>query len=114
MYDVSDIVEGRAAPVAPVYRPLLWLGAQIGPLSAVVVLAALSMYLTPLTVLWKAGVAVFFTGLFFVVQFVNANVDEQWFTAMNGFRNRGVYLGSGTIEEFARDEKPSFFDRLLT
>lgn len=112
MYDVSDIQEGRAAPVAPVYRPLLWLGAQIGPLSAVVVMAALFMYLTPITVLWKAGVAVFFTGLFVVVQFVNANVDNQWFTVNNGFRNRGVYVGSGTIEEFERDEKPSFFDRL--
>jgi hypothetical protein len=107
MYDVSDIQEGRAAPVAPVYRPILWL-------SAVVVLAALCMYLTPLTVLWKAGVAVFFTALFFVVQFVNAKVDEQWFTAMNGFRNRGIYVGSGTAEEFARDERPSFVDRLLT
>lgn len=103
--DPSDVANGYAHPVAPTYERTKWLGAEIMPITAVVFGDALCVFAEPKSLWWVLPTIFLGVVAAVIVRFVNTEVDDRFFSLPMGFKDRGEYIGSSSLLEFARDSK---------
>lgn len=105
MIDQSDVQNGYAHPVAPTYERAKWLGAEMLPVTAIVLAVAVMIMAEPKSLPWVGGTIALGVVACVVVRFVNTEVDDRFFSLPMGFKDRGEYVGSGSLLEYVRDTR---------
>jgi hypothetical protein len=98
---------GYAKPVAPAWQPVMWFGAEVAPVGALILIVCLVAALVPSLIV--KGVAFGIGGVFLGLLRYLGDLDDHYFASTMGFTDRGEYVASATVGEYERDLNPKMF-----
>lgn len=101
---------GFARPVAPAWQPMMWFGAEVLPVGALIIIGFVVLSLVPsfLVKLAVIGVCGVVLGLLRYL----GQIDDRYFASTMGFPDRGEYIASATVRELERDANGKLFGLL--
>lgn len=98
---------GYARAVAPAWQPLMMLGAEVAPVSAVLILGFVMCVFVQS---WPIRIGIFaVVGVLIGLLQYLGKLDNRYWAGTLGFPDRGEYVASATVDEYDRETNPKMF-----